>query len=143
MARPIDLAGHVQKLVEEKQQHLEALSRIEQTLEQIGGLLGQNGQRRGRKPGRPAAHPVFEPTASAAPAQRKRRRRRFAVSGNDLILNFVRERRKPTTREIAELWKSEDRAGKVDNTLSQLVKAGRLKRAPLGGGERGSRYSLA
>jgi hypothetical protein len=65
------------------------------------------------------------------------------VSGNDLILNFVRQRKKPTTREIGQLWKSENRAGTADNVLSQLVKAGRLKRTPLTGGERRSRYSLA
>jgi hypothetical protein len=143
MARPIDLALHVQKLVEEKQHHAEALSRIDQMLEQIGGLLGQNGHRRGRRPGRPAASTVAAPLAVPAPTTRRRKRRKFPVSGNDLILNFVRQRKRPTTKEINSHWITEGRAGKADNSLSILVNARKLKRTPLGGGEKGSRYSLA
>jgi hypothetical protein len=62
---------------------------------------------------------------------------------NDLILNFVKQNKRPTTREINTHWISEGRSGKADNTLSILVNAGKLKRTPLGGGEKGSRYSLA
>ena len=140
MPRPIDLASHVQKLLQEKRQHTQALSRIDQTLQRIESLLGQNGQQPGGKSS-PAAGGTA--TVARAPQARRRRRRRFAVSGTELILNHVKQRKNPITRELAELWRSQGRAGKVDNLLSQLVKAGKLKRTPLGGDQRGSRYALA
>jgi hypothetical protein len=140
MARSIDIAVHVRKLVEEKQTHVEALGRIDQILDQIGGMLGQNGVRSVR----PAATTVTRPSTDvAAPRAKRRKRRKFAVSGNDLILNFVKQNKRPTTREINTHWISEGRSGKADNILSILVNARKLKRTPLGGGEKGSRYSLA
>ncbi|HSZ54654.1 MAG TPA: hypothetical protein VK797_03280 [Tepidisphaeraceae bacterium] len=140
MARGIDIAVHVRKLVEEKQKHVEVLGHINQTLDQISGMLGQNGGQAVR----PAATTVTVPSADvAARPARKRKRRKFAVSGNELILNFVKQNKRPTTREINTHWISEGRSGKADNTLSILVNARKLKRTPLGGGEKGSRYSLA
>jgi hypothetical protein len=140
MPRPIDLASRIHKLLEEQQQHTDALGRINQMLDQIGSLLGQNGHRRSRKRGRPAA---ISTMVSSAPTPRRRKRRKFAVSGNDLIMSFVKQNRRPTTKEINSYWMNEGRAGKTDNTLSILVNARKLKRTPLGGGEKGSRYSLA
>ena len=140
MARGIDIAVHVRRLVEEKQTHVEALGHINQILDRIGGMLGHNGGQSGR----PAAATVTRaPVGVSAPPIRKRKRRKFAVSGNDLILSFVKQNKRPTTREINAHWVGERRSGKADNTLSILVNAGKLKRTPLVGGEKGSRYSLA
>ena len=139
MARQIDISIHVRRLVEEKQKHTDALARINETLDSISGMLSGNGH--AQKSNRPSVS-----TAAAIPAatpRKRRKRRHFAVSGNDLILSFVKERKNPTTKEINGHWVSEGRSGKADNTLTLLAKAGRLKRKPLGGGERGSRYSLA
>lgn len=134
MARGIDITVHVRRLVEDKQTHVEALGRINQILDRIGGMLGQAG--------RLATTATRASVAVSAPPVRKRKRRKFAVSGNDLILNFVKQNKRPTTREINAHWVGERRSGKADNTLSILVNAGKLKRTPLGGGEKGSRYSL-
>jgi hypothetical protein len=142
MARQIDLAVHVGRLVAEKQKHVEALGRINGVLDSISGMIGGNGH--ARKPGRPPASAAAAPVTALAVTPRKRRKRRhFAVSGNDLILTFVKEKKRPTTKEINNFWVSEGRSGKADNTLTILAKAGKLKRKPLGGGERGSRYTLA
>ena len=143
MARSIDIAVHVRKLVEEKQRHVGALGRIDQILDQIGGMLRQKAVPNGPAAARPATMVTVPSADVAARPARKRRRRKFAVSGNDLILNFVKQNKRPTTREINTHWISEGRSGKADNTLSILVNAGKLKRTPLGGGQKGSRYSLA
>ena len=96
--------------------------------------------RRGRKPGRPTA---IATTAEATPTKR-RKRRSFSVTAPDLILSFVKQKKKnPTSKEINAHWKSENRSGTADNTLSLMVKTRILKRTPLGEGIRGSRYSLA
>jgi len=74
--------------------------------------------------------------------KRKRVRRKFAVSGEQSILNFVKSKSNPVGNEIQKHWASEGRAGAAANLISKLVKAKKLKRTPLKG-ERGSRYSLA
>jgi hypothetical protein len=72
----------------------------------------------------------------------KRVRRKFAVSGEQAILDFVKSKSNPIGREIEQHWSSEGRAGTAANLLSKLVKEKKLKRTPLKD-ERGSRYSLA
>jgi hypothetical protein len=74
--------------------------------------------------------------------RRKRVRRKFAVSGEQLILNFVKSKSNPIGRDIESHWTSDGRAGAAANLISKLVKAKMLKRTPLKD-ERGSRYSLA
>ena len=140
-----DVAGRIQSLMQEKQQHEEALAQINQTLQQIGSLLG--GAPRGRRPGRPSASVSFAMPAAAIGGgamggRRKRRKRRhFEMSGEDSIVQFVRTNRNPTTSEITAHWRREGRGGKADNALSRLVKIRRLKRQPIPG-ERGSRYLI-
>lgn len=73
---------------------------------------------------------------------RKRIRRKFAVSGEQSILDFVKNKSNPMGREIEKHWSSEERAGTAANLLSKLVKEKKLKRTPLKD-ERGSRYSMA
>lgn len=81
-------------------------------------------------------------TAMKRVDKRKRVRRKFAVSGEQLILNFVKSKSNPIGRDIEKHWSSEGRAGTAANLLSKLVKEKRLKRMRLKD-ERGSRYSLA
>jgi hypothetical protein len=71
----------------------------------------------------------------------KRVRRKFAVSGEQMILNFVKSKSNPVGKEIEKHWSSEGRAGTAANLISKLVKEKRLKRTPLKEG-RGSRYSV-
>jgi len=142
---PESLKGHIERLLAERKIHSDALARIDATLGQVGELLNVPApKRRGRPPKNAAA---LLPAAYAAPAAAsgkvgRRKRRRFAMSGNESILKFVREHRNPTTKDIKTHWDSEDRGGKVDNALSKLVKDGVLNRNPIPG-ERGSRYSIA
>jgi len=74
--------------------------------------------------------------------QANRHRRTFAVSGDELVLAFVKAKKSPTTKQINSHWKSRGRAYTADNTLTKLVKEKKLKRTPVVGG-RGSQYSVA
>jgi hypothetical protein len=80
-------------------------------------------------------------TIGKTAGKRKRVRRKFAVSGEQMILNFVKSKSSPIGKEIEKHWSSEGRAGTAANLLSKLVKAKKLKRTRLKEG-RGSRYSL-
>jgi len=57
-----------------------------------------------------------------------RHRRTFAVSGDELVLAFVKAKKNPTTKQINQHWKSRGRAYTADNTLTKLVKEKKLKR---------------
>jgi len=81
-------------------------------------------------------------TISNQGRKHKRVRRKFAVSGEQMILNFVKSKSNPIGKDIEKHWSSEGRAGTAANLLSKLVKEKRLKRTRLKD-ERGSRYSLA
>ena len=71
----------------------------------------------------------------------KRVRGKFEITGDELIIRFVRKLGCPTTEEIRRHWESEGRRGKAENNLTQLVKTGQLKRTKLEG-KPGSTYSI-
>src|SRR5579864_9767206 len=126
-----DLAGRIHDLVQRRQQHAQAITEIDETLDQIGSLLrtGRDGSHVKRGPGRPPGS-----TNSAGPRRRGRRRRgrgSFQTTAEESILTFVKENRNPTTQEIKSHWKSEGRGGTADNALSKLFKERKLKRTPL------------
>jgi hypothetical protein len=132
---PDNVIQRIEQLLHERQEHQEAVTHIDQMLERVGHALGA------KLPGRPRGGnhlPVVEPPVRT----RRRRRRNFAVSGDESIIAFVKERKNPTTKDLTKHWATEGRGGTAANALSRLVKEKKLKRAPLEG-ERGSRYSLA
>lgn len=145
---PVDLTQRVQQLLDERQKHVEALEQIDSALNQIRTALGGiGGAGNGRRPGRPRGRPPGSRSTSiaagaAAPVRRRRGRQRFEVTGDDMILSMAGERGGATTQDIKRRWASEGRGGTADNSLSRLVKAGRLHRTPIEG-QRGSRYTVA
>jgi ferric-dicitrate binding protein FerR (iron transport regulator) len=125
------LPQRIQKLLEERQQHAGAITRIDATLAAIGAAL--------KGPSVPSPAPN-----TAAPKTRKRRRGRghFAMSAEASILAFVKGQKNPMSAEIHKHLKHEGRSSSASNALGKLVREKKLKRAPLAG-QRGSRYSLA
>jgi hypothetical protein len=124
-----------------RQEHVDGLARIDDLFAKCGIQLQQQ-KRRGRPPGRRTGTPV----AAAAPAKRRKRRtrRKFAVSGLDSILGFVKGAGKKgaTTSEIVKHWKSEGRSGDGYTALGQLVKERKLSKEKLKEAK-GSRYKAA
>jgi DNA-binding transcriptional regulator YiaG len=81
------------------------------------------------------------PKAGGAPAGR-RKRGTFAQTAEEMILGLLSGRKALTTTQLAAAWKNAGRGGAVDNTLSRMVKARKLKRTSLGG-KKGSEYRAA
>jgi hypothetical protein len=135
---PTAIANRIQQLLDDRQQHEDAIEQIDQILKQITGLLGEPATH--RKPGRkPKLMSVESPAAQ--PGKRSRRRGEYATTAVESILAFVKDQGNPTTQEIKGLWKKEGRGGSADNVLTKLVKDRQLKRTPMKD-QRGSRYSL-
>jgi hypothetical protein len=133
-----ELPTLIQKLLEERQHHTDALARIDEVLASIGAVLG--GTTVAMANGKALDAPSSK--APAGPTTKRRKGSRFAVSGEASIFSFVSENKNPTTQEIKKHWAGEGRASSADNTLSIMVKHKKLKRTPLGKGIRGSQYSL-
>ena len=145
-AKTADLSSRVDQLLEQRQQHLDAAERISNTIAQIESLLGSAGgaKRRGRPPGRPrmsdfGGAPVSAPNGPRR-GRRRRTRQRFAISGEQSIINYIRSHKDATTQDIKKHWASEGRGGTADNALSKLVREKKIKRYPLEG-QRGSRFA--
>jgi hypothetical protein len=149
-----DLAGTlvatIQKLQAQRREHVDAIAEIDAVFEKYGIQLPERkrrGRPPGRKPGRKPGRPATAPKAIEKPSGRKgkrRTRRKFAVSGLDSILGFVRNAGKKgaTTSEIVKHWKAEGRSGDGYTTLGQLVKGKKLSKENLKDAK-GSRYRTA
>lgn len=131
-----ELQALVRRLQAERQQHLDAIARIDAAFEELG-LTPAERPRRGRKPGR-------KPGKVGRPAGRSGRRRRYAISGTKSILAYVGRHgaKGASGGEIARHWIAEGRAGSSYNILGSLVKAGKLKKKTVKG-VRGSMYLAA
>jgi hypothetical protein len=136
-----DLPAQVRMLLDQRDRHVEAIASIDHTLTKVNSALGTNGAVAPAPARKASPAPAVKASKAAAPAKR-RTRRRFAVSGAESILAFVKAKKNPTTQEIKKNWTSEGRGTGADNTLSLLAKEKKLKRTPLGKGIRGSRFTL-
>ena len=90
----------------------------------------------GRKRGRKAKVKVV-----AEPVARKGTRGHFNVNASTFVLDLLKGR-SLTTKDLITRWRRAGRGGKVDNVLTQLVKAGLVDREKFAFGA-GSSYSLA
>ncbi len=77
--------------------------------------------------------------SGGAAGGRRRRRSPGAQPAQDFVLSLVKAKKAITSKAINTAWSKAGRPGKADNTLSIMVKAGKLKRAKLAD-ERGSNY---
>jgi hypothetical protein len=163
-----ELTGLIKRLTVIRKQHVAALEEIESTFRQFGieRLLNQPGRggkrtsaseaagagrgKPGRKRRKGAVASVKEtagkrrgPKPGARKGKKAGRRVRgtFEITGDELILRFVRKLGCPTTEEIRRHWESEGRGGKAENNLTNLVKTGKLVRNRIPGQMR-STYSI-
>ena len=80
--------------------------------------------------------------AGKASAGQRRKRGVFQQTAEAMILWLLKGRKVLTTGDLGSAWKKAGRGGAVDNTLSRMVKAKKLRRKPLGG-KKGSEYWVA
>jgi hypothetical protein len=135
---PTALPQRIQQLLEERQGHVDSVARIDETLSLIGAALSPSANSNGKSQKSAADEPVTK-------TKRKRRGHRgsYATTGEEALLGFIRENKNPPITALTKFWQGEGRGGRADNLLSKMVKDKKLKRTPLGDGQRGSRYSIA
>ena len=166
-----ELTRLIKQLGVERQHHLDSIAEIDQTFKEFGitagsvGRKGKGGRRKaaeaaapapkkGRRGGRrkgvgkakaPKAAKAVKAAKAPKPAKSGDRRspwaNKFSITGDALILGFVKDKGGATTEEIRKHWEGSGRRGKAENNLTQLVKTGQLKRTKLEG-KPGSTYSI-
>jgi hypothetical protein len=132
-----DLPQTVQQLLVRREQHMEAISKIDSTL--AGVMAALNGSAVANSI--PTSVPTT-PTAKNAVVRKRRGRGGFAMSAEGSVLAFIKMKKAATTKEVNEHFKTEGRSSTADNSLSKLVKGKKLTRSKLGG-LMGSSYALA
>ncbi len=167
----VQLRNLISQLRVEQQHHIDSIAEIDETFREfgIGGgaaagkgkggrrkaveaapaapKKGKGGRRKGSKntkAPKAAKAPKAPKAPKAAKAPKTRRAPRsgkFAVTGDEFILQFVKEKGGATTEEIRNHWQGSGRGGKAENNLTGLVKRNQLKRTKLDG-KAGSTYSV-
>jgi len=127
-----ELARLASELLAERQELAARLEEIDSTFSGLGLTPPSTGTPARRTRGKAADKPAGKTT---------RRRGKFKQNAEQAILSFVESTGTPTTKQINELWTRQGRAGKADNTLSRLVKEGKIVRENIPGA-RGSHYHL-
>jgi hypothetical protein len=153
VSTPAALPSHLEDLLSTRQSHVDAIATIDATLSRVSDALGiDDVTATVAKPAliahavanhAPVHKPVAPKVAAAAPKKKRGKASPFGISANDFVLAYVESAKNPSTQEINEHWKASGRPGTADNAMSMLTRGKKLKRTPLTGGQRGSRYSIA
>ena len=150
-----ELKNLINQLCVERQHHIDSIAEIDATFREFGIGGGGTAPRKGKGGRRKAAEAApaaakrgrggrrkGSKAASAPKATRRAPRSgKFAVTGDEFILQFLKEKGGATTEEIRNHWKSSGRGGKAENNLTGLVKRNQVKRTKLAG-KAGSTYSI-
>jgi hypothetical protein len=132
----LDLAAKIRQLQADRQRHAEAIAAIDSVLGRVGDALAASK----------GLTELSDPTLVEPPGGRgtpgKRRRGKFAQTADQSVLDFIRQKREPSTADINAHWRAEGRLGTSNVTLLKLLKSGQVRRVE-DPGIRGSRYVLA
>jgi hypothetical protein len=131
------LPDAIQKLLDERASRIATIATIDATLARVSSALNY------ALPKLPV--PTATKTAPKAPAAPKANRKsaKNGQTANEFVMGLIQEKKNPTSSDINTAWKAAGRKWSADITLSQLTKAKKLTRTPLGKGIRGSRYTIA
>lgn len=131
-----ELQDLIKQLTTIRKEHVRALEEIENTFRMFGleRLLKDGaGKKRGAKKTATAAKApkaaAKAPKAVKAPKAASKKRGSFEITGDELILRFVKDKGGATTEQIRKHWEASNRGGKSDNNLTNLVKSGKLLRS--------------
>lgn len=105
------LAERIRSLQTERDRHAREIAAIDQVLAKISDVLGLGGA-------------IALPGAGPA----KRFKGRFALTAEQSVLQFIREKKNPSTAEINGHWRSEGRKGTANVTILKLLKQNAIRR---------------
>lgn len=124
-----ELMDLLDQLKTERAEYVAKIEEIDATFERLGAAIpGSTPEAASPGPGRPKG------TSG-------RKRQRFEKTGEQSVLDYIVENPGAASADINEHWSGEGRGGRADNTLTKLVKNGKIKRTPIPGQARGGTYT--
>jgi hypothetical protein len=133
-----DLVDKIRRLQADRAEHAQAIDEIDKVLSRVENALHALKAMTHKTP-----HISREVGVEGESAPRPRRHyQKFELTGEESVLEFVRNGGNPTTAEINANWQAQGRTGVANPILARLLKRGQLEREqdPT---VRGSRYRLS
>jgi|GEM_PF-839170 len=134
-----ELAQKIRQLQADREKHAQAIAHIDQVLSRVESALSGIRAATTNAPAAPLK-PVLETLAHSVPRPR-RKYQKFALTGEESVLQFIRTHGNPTTAEVNENWHAEGRTGVANPLLARLLKSGLIEREA-DPSVRGSRYHV-
>jgi hypothetical protein len=133
-----DLIEKIRRLQADRAEHAQAINEIDKVLSRVENAL-QALKAMTHKTGHTSGETGIEGELAPRP---RRHYQKFELTGEESVLEFVRNGGNPTTAEINANWHAEGRTGVANPILARLLKRGQLEREqdPT---VRGSRYRLS
>jgi hypothetical protein len=133
-----DLIEKIRRLQADRAEHAQAITEIDKVLSRVENAL-EALKAMSHKTGHASSEAGVEGASGARP---RRHYQKFELTGEESVLEFVRNGGNPTTAEINANWQAEGRTGVANPILARLLKRGQLERE-LDPNVRGSRYRLS
>jgi hypothetical protein len=120
-----DLAAKIRQLQTERARHMQAIIEIDKVLGQVQSALTE----------------VESSDFLSADHSGRRRYQKLETTGEESVLEFIRDRGNPTTAQVNEHWQGQGRPGVANPILARLLKR-KLLRRENDPNVRGSRYRI-
>jgi hypothetical protein len=133
-----DLADKIRRLQADRAEHAQAINEIDKVLGRVENALHALKEMTSK-----SGQTASDQAADIDPSQRPRRHyQKFELTGEESVLEFIRNGQNPTTAEINANWHAQGRTGVANPILARLLKRGQLERE-IDPTVRGSRYRLS
>jgi hypothetical protein len=119
-----DLAARIRSLQAERGRHLQAIADIDKILGEVENVLTD-----------------LDMPLPNTDEPRRRRYQKLEMTGEESVLDFIRNHGNPTTAQVNAHWQQEGRPGVANPILARLLKRGVLLREN-DPAVRGSRYRI-
>jgi hypothetical protein len=149
MTHRANLIAQLQALQADRARHAQAIAKIDATLQRISDMLGPMEMNKGSEAppmvlaGGGAALPLSlaQPPLAVPHSSRPRKYRKLELTGEEFIIEWIRQHGSATTLEINAAWRAQGRGGVANNAIGRLLRRKQVVREPMAN-QRGSRYRL-
>jgi hypothetical protein len=146
MTHRANLVAQLHALQADRARHAQAIAKIDATLERISEMISGAAPAPGSLQPTAKAETLPEallltPLAGGPMSSRPRKYRKLELTGEEFIIEWIRQHGSATTLEINAAWRAQGRGGVANNAIGRLVKRRQVVREPIQN-QRGSRYRL-
>ncbi len=139
-----ELSALIAKMKKERASYEAKIAEIDAAFASLG-IDPDTSAPKKRGPGRPRKAAGKQKVAKKKVTKKRAGRKKrgtFKKTGEQSVYDFVKANPDATSASVNKHWSGEGRGGRADNTLTKLVKEGKIKRKDIKG-QRGGTYRAA